>query len=242
MLTPDRRQFLGQSLAVAAVAAIGSGAAPSPVNAATPTKARKMNASHLQDRFTLANSVIMLVDHQTGTVGWVKSQPTKVTIASARAMARMALEYGMPLVLTTTMEDNVGPTIPDLAQLAPDAYAKRYKRGGQLSCWDDAKLAADVKAIGRKRVILAGLTTDICLFWAATDAVRLGYDVMVVADACGSMSVLGDQLTFDRLRDMGVTVCGVNQMQTELVNNFGTAEGQKAMKINMEEIITKLMN
>ena len=201
-----------------------------------------MNASHLQDRFTLANSVIMLVDHQTGTVGWVKSQPTKVTIASARAMARMALEYGMPLVLTTTMEENVGPTIPDLAQLAPDAYAKRYKRGGQLSCWDDAKLAADVKAIGRKRVILAGLTTDICLFWAATDAVRLGYDVMVVADACGSMSMLSDQLTFDRLRDMGVTVCGVNQMQTELVNNFGTPEGQKAMKINMEEIITKLMN
>ena len=65
---------------------------------------------------------------------------------------------------------------------------------------------------------------------------------MVVADACGSMSALSDQLTFDRLRDMGVTVTGVNQMMTELVNNFGTPEGQKAMKINMEEIIAKLLN
>ena len=201
-----------------------------------------MNAAHPQDRFTLANSIVMLVDHQTGTIGWVKSQAPAVTIASSRAMARMALEYDMPLVLTTTMEENVGPTIPDLAQLAPDAYANRYKRGGQLSCWDDPALAAAVKAADRKRVILAGLTTDICLFWAAADAVGLGYAVMVVADACGSMSALSDQLTFDRLRDMGVTVTGVNQMMTELVNNFGTPEGQKAMKINMEEIIAKLLN
>lgn len=79
----------------------------------------------------------------------------------------------MPLVMTTTMEENVGPIIPDLAQLAPDQYAKRYKRGGQLSCWDDAKLAPDVKSLNRNRIILAGLTTDICLFWAAADAVGL---------------------------------------------------------------------
>ena len=237
----DRRDFLKRTAALATVAAVGNTTLAAPTRATTPTKDQKMNAAHPQDRFTLTNSIIMLVDHQTGTVGWVKSQPQKVTIASARAMARMALEYNMPLVMTTTMEENVGPTIPDLAQLAPDQYAKRYKRGGQLSCWDDAKLAADVKALGRKRVILAGLTTDICLFWAAADAVKLGYTVMVVADACGSMSTLSDQLTFDRLRDMGVTVTGVNQMMTELVNNFGTPEGQKAMKINLEEIINKLL-
>lgn len=241
----DRRQFLGQSLATAAAATVGALATGQSAEAATPNKEQKMNAalnpSRLPDRFTTSNSIIVLVDHQTGTIGWVKSQPTKVTIASSRAMARMALDYGMPLIMTTTMEENVGPTIPDLAQLAPEAYAKRYKRGGQLSCWDDAKLASDVKAIGRKRVILAGLTTDICLFWAATDAMRLGYDVMVVADACGSMSSMADQLTYDRLRGMGATVTGINQMMTELVNNFGTPEGQKAMKINLEEVVNKLL-
>ena len=200
-----------------------------------------MNAAQRNDRFTTANSIVLLVDHQTGTVGWVRSQPQKVTIASVRAMARMALDYDMPLVLTTTMEDNVGPTIPDLAELAPAQYEKRYKRGGQLSCWDDAALAAHVKSLNRKRIILAGLTTDICLFWAAADAVGLGYDVMVVADACGSMTELSDRLTFDRLRDMGVTVTGVNQMTTELVNDFGTPEGQKAMTINLEEIVNKLL-
>jgi len=194
----------------------------------------------MTDRFTLENSLIMLVDHQTGTVNWIKSQPATQVIGATRALARMALVYDMPLVLTTTMEDNVGPTIEDLQQLAPEAFAARYKRGGQLSCWDDAKLAADVKVLDRPNIIMAGLTTDICAFWAARDAVELGYKVMLVADACGSLTALADQLTFDRLRGIGVTVCGINQAQTELVNNFGTPEGQKAMQINFEEIISKL--
>jgi nicotinamidase-related amidase len=182
----------------------------------------------------------MLVDHQLGTVNWVKSQPKDQVIGATRALARMAVDYQMPLVLTTTMEAMVGTTIEDLQTLAPDAYARRFKRGGQLSCWDDPALTSGVKALKRKNIILAGLTTDICAFWAAHDALRLGYNVMLVADACGSLTELGDRLTFDRLRDMGVTVCGINQAQTELVNNFGTPEGQKAMKINMEEIISRL--
>ncbi len=194
----------------------------------------------MNDRFTLANSVILLVDHQTGTVGWVKSQPAAQVVGATRALARMALAYDMPLVLTTTMEEQVGPTIDDLQQLAPEAFAKRFKRGGQLSCWNDPGLQDAVKAFQRPNIILAGLTTDICAFWAARDAVELGYRVMLVADACGSLTALADQMTFDRLRGLGVTVCGINQAQTELVNDFGTPEGQKAMKINLEEVISKL--
>ncbi len=191
-------------------------------------------------RFTTADSIVMLVDHQTMTIGWVKSLPQATTIASCRVLARMALTYGMPLVLTTTMEENVGPTIPEIAELAPDAFAARYKRGGELSCWDAGDLAAGVKALGRPNLILAGLTTDICLFWAAVDAQKLGYKVMVVADACGTMTTLGDTLTYDRLRDLGIVVTVVNQVVTELESNFGTPEGQKAQGIMFDEIISKL--
>ena len=192
------------------------------------------------ERFTIADSVVMLVDHQTMTIDWVTSLPKATTIASCRVLARMALDYAMPLVLTTTMEQYVGPTIPDIVELAPDAFASRYKRGGELSCWDAADLRDGVKALGRPNIILAGLTTDICLFWAAADALKLGYKVIVVADACGTMSVLGDTLTYDRLRGLGATVTVVNQVVTELVGNFGTPEGQKAQQIMGDEIISKL--
>ena len=147
------------------------------------------------ERFTIAESAIMLVDHQTMTIDWVKSLPRETVVASCRVLARMATTYGMPLVLTTTMEEYVGPTIGDISELAPDAFASRYKRGGALSCWDDPRLCDGVKGLGRSQLVLAGLTTDICLFWAAVDAVKNGYRVMVVADACGAMTTLGDQLT-----------------------------------------------
>jgi nicotinamidase-related amidase len=192
------------------------------------------------ERFKTADSTIMLVDHQTMTIDWVKSLPKTTTIASCRVLARMALEYDMPLILTTTMEDYVGPTIPGIVELAPAAFDKRFKRGGELSCWDAADLRDGVKTLNRPNLILAGLTTDICLFWAAIDARRLGYRVMVVADACGTMSALGDTLTYDRLRSLEITVTVVNQVVTELVSNFGTPEGQKAQHIMGDEIISKL--
>ena len=192
------------------------------------------------ERFTTSNSLVMLVDHQTMTIDWVKSLPKATTIASCRVLARMALQYAMPLVLTTTMEDYVGPTIADIADLAPDAFARRFKRGGELSCWDAGDLRDGVQSLARPNIILAGLTTDICLFWAAVDAQARGYKVMVVADACGTMSALGDALTYDRLRGLGITVTVVNQVVTELVGNFGTPEGQKAQTIMAEEIISKL--
>ncbi len=194
---------------------------------------------HLE-RFTISDSLVMLVDHQTMTIDWVKSLPKSTTIASCRVLARMALQYAMPLILTTTMEDYVGPTIPDIADLAPDAFAHRFKRGGELSCWDAGDLRDGVQALARPNIILAGLTTDICLFWAAVDAQQRGYRVMVVADACGTMSSLGDTLTYERLRGLGITVTVVNQVVTELIGNFGTPEGQKAQTIMAEEIISKL--
>ncbi len=170
------------------------------------------------NRFTMFDSTIMLVDHQRMTIDWVKSLPKVTTIASCRVLARMAVEYAMPLVLTTTMEDYVGSTIPEISDIAPESFESRYKRGGELSCWDASDLRDGVKALARPNIILAGLTTDICLFWAAVDAQKLGYKVMVVADACGTMSALGDTLTYDRLRGLGITVTVINQVVTELVS------------------------
>ena len=194
------------------------------------------------ETFTTADSVIILVDHQTTTLDWVKSLPKETVIASCRVMAKMAQTYAMPLVLTTTMEEYVGPTVDDIRTAAQEAFDQRFKRGGQLNCWDDPALKEHVKGLGRPNVILAGLTTDICLFWAAMGALDLGYKVMVVADGCGTMAPLGDQMTFDRLRTAGVTVTVTNQFVTELVNNFGTPEGQKAQQIMSDEIISKLGN
>ena len=189
---------------------------------------------------TTQNSIIMLVDHQTGTLGWVKTLPRDTIVTSCRVLAKMAVAYDMPLVLTTTVEQQVGVTIPEIADIAPEAFANRYARGGQLDCWDDASLREGVAMLGRQKIIMAGLTTDICLYWAATSALRLGYDVLVVADACGTTSAQGDEMTYARLRKAGAEITVVNQITTELANDFSRPQDQKAQQIMFDEIISKL--
>ena len=56
-----------------------------------------MSTPSIQERFTPENSFVVLVDHQTGTIGWVYSLPTATVITSCRVLARMAVEYSMPL-------------------------------------------------------------------------------------------------------------------------------------------------
>ena len=190
--------------------------------------------------YSKSDAAILLIDHQDMTVGWIKSQPRDMVIANVRMLARLGAELHVPLLVTSTMEQQIGTNIKDIQDTAPVAYAARVKRGGTLNCFLDPAFTAAAKALGRKQLILAGLTTDICLFHTAVGAVEAGYEVMVVGDACGSTSELADTMTFARLRGLGAAVASANQALTELFPDFGTAEGQAAMKINLEEVVSKL--
>jgi nicotinamidase-related amidase len=192
------------------------------------------------DRFTPANAAILLVDHQKLTVDWIRSLPRETFLQNLRMLTRLGVEEGIPTVVTTTMEDVAGPSIKDIQELAPKQWAARIKRGGTINAFLDPGFKAAVKATGRKKLIIAGLTTDICLLHTVQGARREGYEVWVVADASGSMSALADQLTYDYLRSIGATVTGANSALSELYNDFGTPEGGKAMKINLDEVVSKL--
>jgi nicotinamidase-related amidase len=190
--------------------------------------------------FTPENAAIALIDHQDMTVGWIHSQAQATTVNNTRMLARIGAELGVPLVVTSTMEDAIGTNIVDVQELAPQAYADRVKRGGTLDAFLDPAFATAVARLGRSHLILAGLTTDICLFHSARGALDAGYEVQIVADACGSSSTLADEVTFDRLRSLGATVTVGNQILAELYTDFGTEQGQKAQQINLEEIIAKM--
>ncbi|MDB5642528.1 MAG: Nicotinamidase family protein YcaC [Hyphomicrobiales bacterium] len=187
-----------------------------------------------------ASTAILLIDHQDMTVNWIQSQPKAMVIANVRMLARMGTELGIPLLVTSTMEEQIGTNIRDVQETAPQAYAARVKRGGTLNCFLDPKFRAAVKALNRKKLVLAGLTTDICLYHTVSGALREGYEVQVVADASGSMSAMSDTLSFDRMRAQGAVITVANQVLTELFTDFGTPDGQKAMKINLEEVVSKL--
>ena len=92
-------------------------------------------------------SALVLIDHQTGTMRRVGSVPLDRLKAHTRALAKAAIALDMPIVLTSSMEDHAqGPLMPELADIAPEAFETRIKRPGVVNCWDDPEFANACRA------------------------------------------------------------------------------------------------
>jgi nicotinamidase-related amidase len=81
--------------------------------------------------FTPDNAAMLLIDHQVGTMGWTHSHDLNLVKKNALKLARIAKAVGMPVVLTSSMEDHAqGPLLSELEQILPEAFAARIKRPG----------------------------------------------------------------------------------------------------------------
>ena len=77
------------------------------------------------ERFNADNAAMLLIDYQVGTIEWMHSAPKKDVIRNVLALAKTAKELGMPVVLTSSQEDQVqGPMLPELKEILPEAYEK----------------------------------------------------------------------------------------------------------------------
>lgn len=190
--------------------------------------------------FTPENSVMLLIDHQVGTMGWVGSANLEEIRNNTVALARAAHVTKMPLILTSSMEDQAqGPLFDELINAAPEAYENRILRGGVVDSMKDENFAAAVKATGRKNIIIAGITTDVCVVYPAITAIAEGYNVQVVVDGSGSPTTLADETALRRMEKHGVTLTSTNQLIAELAQDWSTDHGSKLIQVLFEEIISK---
>ena len=187
-----------------------------------------MSSPHVA--FTPSDTTIVLVDHQPGVLAMVKSLPAAVVTANAATLARLGEQMGIPLVITSTREnlEFLGTTLTEVQAAAPKAYGQRIRRPGTLNAFHDKAFAAAIAATKRPNLVIAGILTDVCLFHSAVSAVDAGYKVQVVADACGTSTTLGDDVSYDRLRSLGVVVTTTYGVLFELYPDLSTPEGQRA--------------
>lgn len=181
-------------------------------------------------QITPSNTAIVLVDHQPGVASWTNSLPAGQMAANAAILARLGEQMHLPLLISSTRENEgfLGTTIEEIQHAAPVAYENRIRRGGTLDAFGDPAFVDAVKALGRPNLIIAGLTSDVCLANTALSAAGAGYHVHAVADASASTSVLADTVTYDRLRDRGVTVGTTMGTWSELYPDVSTPEGQRS--------------
>jgi len=193
------------------------------------------------EKFTATNAAMLLIDHQVGTLSWCQNIPQELIRNNTRALARSAKALDMPLILTSSMEEYAqGPLLKDLEEIAPEEYARRVKRFGVVNAFDDPDYKSAVMATGRRNLILAGLTNDVCIVYPAMSAVEEGFNVQVVVDAGGSPTQLADETALRRMERAGVTLTSTNQLIAELAGSWTNEGGSKLIQILFEEVLSHL--
>lgn len=183
------------------------------------------------ERYTPANAAMLLVDHQVGTMSWVKSMPFEEMKRNALMLARTASILRVPVVLTSSMEEYAqGKLLPELEQILPNEYAARIRRLGIVNAMSDEHFAAAVKATGRRKIIIAGVTNDVCTVFPTLTLLRDGHDVQVIADAGGSPGRMADDMALRRMEKAGATLSSTNQIIAELTDNWSTPEGTRIVQ------------
>jgi nicotinamidase-related amidase len=184
------------------------------------------------------DSALVLIDHQIGTMQLIHNIPRERVARNTLALAKAAVALGMPVVLTSSQEERLqGPLMPELAQLLPDAFAKRVRRAGIVNAWADDRFRAAIEATGRRTLVMAGVTTDVCLVFPAISAVRAGYAVHAVLDASGSPFEQSEDFAQRRMERAGVVLTATNTVIAELAQDWSTDAGSTLISLLFSDVL-----
>ena len=188
--------------------------------------------------FSSTDSALLLIDHQIGTMKLIKNIPLDMVKRNTLALAKTAKILGVPVVLTSSQEQNVqGPLLPELERILPEAFAARIRRAGIVNAWNDPNFKKAVEATGRRNLIMAGVTTDVCLVYPAISACREGYQVQAVMDASGSPYELSEDMSRRRMEREGVVLTATNTLMAELAQDWSRPEGGQLLGILFQEVL-----
>lgn len=187
-----------------------------------------------KNAFTPDNAAMVLIDHQVGTMSWTHSLDINIVRKNTLKLAQIAKALEMPVVLTSSMEDQInftGPLIPELEQILPEAFAARIRRPGIVNAMHHEGFNKAVKATGRKKLFVAGITTEICITFPVLQMLEEGYEVQVSADASASFSQVGNDLALQRMHKAGAAIVTVPQIVSELALDWTSPNGRKLLSI-----------
>jgi nicotinamidase-related amidase len=155
----------------------------------------------LEALLTPEESVLVLIDFQPFQFAGVGSHEQKMIVNNVVGLAKIAKAFGVPTIVTGVVSDRGGRTIQELLDVFPDQEPIERT---WINTWQDSNVTDLVEKLGRKKLIIAGLWTDICVAHAAIQAAGEGYHVFAVTDACGSYSMEAHEMAVRRMVGAGV--------------------------------------
>jgi nicotinamidase-related amidase len=170
---------------------------------------------------TPQESVLVLIDHQPFQFANLHSHEPTVIVNNVIGLAKTAKVFGVPTILTTVTEERGGLIIPGLQEVFPEQTPINRTF---INTWEDERVVEAVKATGRRKLILAGLWTEICVAMPAIQALGDGYDVFVVPDASGGVTREAHEMAMDRMVRAGVVPITAMAVVGELQRDWAREE------------------
>ena len=177
---------------------------------------RNPKTDHL---ITPENSALIIIDYQPAQVSSTRSMPREEVVFNMTGVAKAAVNYGVPIIHSTA---NVatGLNKPPIQQLQDVlGHLPTYDRT-TLNAWEDVDFKQAVKALGRRKLIMAALWTEVCLTFPALDALQEGYEVYVPVDAVGGTSVAAHEGGLRRVEQAGGRMTSRVQFYCELQRDW----------------------
>jgi nicotinamidase-related amidase len=166
-----------------------------------PAAANQPSYTGLNALLTPEDSALLLIDHQGAQFANLHSHEPQLVVNNVVALAKTAKLLGVPTVLTTVVAARSGNIIGGIHDVFPDQEPIDRTF---INAWQDAKFVNAVKKTGRKKLVMAGLWTEVCVAMPAIQAQGEGYDVYVVSDASGGVSVEAHAMSMDRMIQAGI--------------------------------------
>jgi nicotinamidase-related amidase len=145
--------------------------------------------------------VLILIDFQSQMAFATKSIDAVLLRNNVALISKAAKEFSVSTILTTVAEKSFsGPTFDEIKAVFPeDPVIDRTT----MNTWEDARIIDKVNGIGKQRIVLAGLWTSVCIVGPALSALDQGFEVYVIADACGDVSNEAHERAMERMIQAG---------------------------------------
>jgi nicotinamidase-related amidase len=171
---------------------------------------------------TPTDHTLILIDHQS-QMAFATHSIDAVTLRNNVALvAHAAAGFGVSTILTTVAEKSFsGPIFDEIKEAFPGAEVTDRT---SMNTWEDANVIKRVNAIGKKRLVFGGLWTSVCIVGPTLSALDQGFEVYVIADACGDVSSEAHECAMQRMLQAGVRPMTSLQYMLELQRDWARTE------------------
>ncbi|MET0279680.1 MAG: hydrolase [Steroidobacteraceae bacterium] len=148
-----------------------------------------------------ADHLLLLVDHQSQMGFATKSIDMTELRNNTALVAKSAKGFGVPTIVTTVAEKSFsGPVFPEIRELYPD---EQFIDRTTMNAWEDGHVTDRINAIGRTRIVIAGLWTSVCIVGPVLSALEQGFEMLVITDASGDITTEAHERAVTRMVQAG---------------------------------------